>query len=839
MRALGWRAAWSIARRDLHAGFRGLRLLLVCLFLGVATLATIGSLTASITGEISARGQVLLGGDVEVAMTQRQASAQERAALTRLGTVSDTIRTRAMARRATPTTGAPDAVLTELKGVDARYPLYGGLTLEQGRYAPLTPDAVLIGKSLSERLLLKTGDRVRYGDAEFRVAGLIADEPDRVGEGFTLGPVAIVSLDGMKRTGLLQPGALYETKYRIRLNPGIAPGEAVDQLKQRFPTAGFEYKDRDRAAPGAVRFFERMGQFLALIGLAALVIAGIGVSNGVASYLGQKRGGIATFKILGATSADISRIYLLQIGAAALIAVLAGLVVGAVLPIAFVALAGDLLPVAPGFGIHPLPLATSAAYGVLIAFAFAMPPLARARTHPAAAQLRSGVEEGTRIDRRSTLLVALAGALVVTLALVTSREPIFAAAVLGAVALVLLILLGIGVLIRRVSAKLPRPRRPLLRLALANLHRPGAQTVALVIALGLALTLFVTLAAIQTSLDAEIERAVPQRAPSQFVLDIPSESRDAFSTLVKREAPEAKLNIVPALRGTITAYGKQRVADLKTLPEGAWFLRGERGVTYSDILPQGSELVAGQWWAKDYAGPPLVSLDREAATLLNVGVGDMMTVSILGREIEARIASLRQVNWDTMGFNYILVFSPNTLAAAPHSLTATIDMEPKNEGKVSRALLGAFPSASIIAVSEVVGQVRTILDQMATAILLSASVTILAGIAVLVGAIAASRQARSYDSVILKTLGATRQQILAAQALEYALLALTLAALALGLGGLAAWYVITGVFEFGWAPDWTIVAATLGLGALLTLGIGLLGSLPVLSVRPSQALRRL
>ncbi|OYX50144.1 MAG: ABC transporter permease [Sphingomonas sp. 32-66-10] len=754
-------------------------------------------------------------------------------------TVSDTIRTRAMARRTTPVAGAPDAVLTELKGVDARYPLYGSLTLEQGRYGPLAPDAVLIGKSLSERLLLKTGDRVRYGDADFRIVGMIADEPDRVGEGFTLGPVAIVSLDGMKRTGLLQPGALYETKYRVRLNPGVTPEEAVDGLKQRFATAGFESKPRDRAAPGAVRFFERMGQFLSLIGLAALVIAGIGVSNGVASYLGQKRGGIATFKILGATSADISRIYLLQIAAASALAVAAGLVVGAVLPIAFVALAGDLLPVAPGFAVYPLPLVTSAAYGLLIAFAFAMPPLARARTHPAAAQLRSGVEEGTRIDRRSVALVALAGALVVTLALLTAREPIFAAAVLGAVALVLLILLGIGALIRRVSAKLPRPRRPLLRLALSNLHRPGAQTVALVIALGLALTLFVTLAAIQTSLDAEIERAVPQRAPSQFILDIPSESRDAFSALVKREAPEAKLNIVPSLRGTITAYGNTRVADLKTLPEGAWFLRGERGVTYSAVLPEGSDLVAGQWWQTDYAGPPLVSLDREVAAILRVGVGDTMTISILGREIKARIASLRQVNWDTMGFNYILVFSPNTLVAAPHSLTATIDMEPKNEGRVSRALLGAFPSASIIAVSEVVGQVRTILDQMATAILLSASVTILAGIAVLVGAIAASRQARSYDSVILKTLGATRRQILAAQALEYALLALTLAALALGLGGLAAWYVITGVFEFGWAPDWSIVGATLGLGALLTLSIGLLGSLPVLSVRPAQALRRL
>lgn len=839
MHALSWRASWQIARRDLHAGFRGLRLLLVCLFLGVTTLATIGSLTASITSELSSRGRVLLGGDVEVAMTQRQASAPERAALAELGAVGDTIRTRAMARRAAPVAGAPDAVLTELKGVDGRYPLYGSLTLASGSYAPLEPDAVLIGRPLAERLLLNPGDRVRYGEAEFRVAGIIADEPDRVGEGFTLGPVAIVSLDGLARTGLLQPGALYETKYRIRLSPDIGPKEAVDQLKAKFPAAGWEYKDRDRAAPGAVRFFERMGQFLSLIGLAALVIAGIGVSNGVASYLGQKRGSIATFKILGATSGDISRIYLLQIGAATAMAVVAGLAVGALLPVAFVALARDLLPVAPGMSVYPLPLATSAIYGVLIALAFALPPLARARTHPAAAQLRSGVEGARRIDRRSLLLVAAAGAMVVALALATAREPMFAAAVLGAVGAVLLVLLGIGALIRRLAARVPRPRRPLLRLAIANLYRPGAQTVPLVIALGLALTLFVTLAAIQTSLDAEISRAVPERAPSQFVLDIPSESRDRFAALVKREAPEAKLNIVPSLRGTITAYGKQRVADLKTLPEGAWFLRGERGVTYADTLPQGSELVAGQWWPRDYAGPPLVSLDREAARILNLRVGDTMTVSVLGREIETRIASLRQVNWDTMGFNYVLVFSPNTLASAPHSLTATIDMDPKHEGAVSRALLAAFPSASIIAVSEVLGQVREILDQMATAILLSASVAILAGIAVLIGAIAAARQARTYDSVILKTLGATRRQILAAQALEYALLALMLAALALGLGTLAAWYVITGVFEFRWAPDWGVVLATLGVGSLLTLGIGLIGSLPVLSVRPAQALRRL
>jgi putative ABC transport system permease protein len=840
--ALGWGASWRIARRDLQGGFRGLRLLFVCLLLGVTTLAAIGSLTASITGELSARGRTLLGGDIQIGMMQRQTSASEHASLEALGQVSDTIRLRSMARvvlvRGAARNGAPEAVLTELKGVDSHYPLYGTLTLEQGRYRPLAPDAVVIDRSLADRLLLRVGDTLRYGEADFRIGGIIAAEPDRVGEGFTLGPVAIVSLEGLNRTKLLQPGALFETKYRVRLKPDIQPLEAIGQLNAHYPSAGWEYKHRDRAAGGATRFFERMGQFLSLIGLAALVIAGIGVSNGVASYLAIKRDGIATLKILGATSGDISRIYLMQIGIVALLAVVFGLVLGAILPIALIALARDVLPVQPGVGIFPMPLAVSAAYGLLIAFAFALPPLARARMQPVAAQFRGVVDGNVRIDRRTVMMVLGAAALVVLLALGTAREPMFGGIVLGSVAAVLLLLVGIGWAIRRLAIRLPRPRRPLLRLALANLHRPGSQTIALVVALGLALTLFVTLAAIQTSLNAEITRTVPQKAPNQFVLDIPSEARSQFVDVVRRVAPEAQLNIVPSMRGTIVAYGGQRVADLKQIPEGAWFLRGERGVTYSDVLPEGSDLTAGSWWPKQYAGPPLVSLDQAAADILKLKVGDTITVSVLGREIEARIASLRKVNWNTMGFNYVLVFSPNALEKAPHSLTSTIDIQARHEGAVSRALLGAFPSASIIAVSEVIGQVRTMLDQMATAIMLSASVAILAGIAVLIGAIAASRQSRSYDSVILKTLGATRWQILAAQGLEYAVLAALLALVAFALGIGAAWYVIVEVFTFTWAPDWWVVLGTLAGGAVLTLGIGLLGSLPLLSLRPAQALRR-
>lgn len=833
MNDLGWTRAWALARRDLSAGFRGLRLLFICLLLGVTTLATIGSLTAAIQNELSQNGQAFLGGDLEVEISQREATPQEKAALAREGWLSETVRTQAMARR---TDDQGVGVLTELKAVDRAYPLYGELKV-RGEGLPLGPNQILIAPALAERLSLKIGDNVRYGAADFAIRGIIENEPDRISEGFTLGPNALVSFEGLRRTELLAPGSLFRSKYRIRLPAGADPEPVLGRLKSRYETAGWELNSRNGAAPGASRFFNRMGQFLSLIGLAALVIAGIGVGNGVTSYLRSKRNSTATLKILGASSRDVARIYFLEIGIVAAIAVALGLVLGAALPVLAVSLAGDLLPVQPGFDIHPLPLARSAAYGLLIAFIFALPPLARARRYPAAAQFRATVDEGRRIGLRTGLLIAAGVLLLVAIALMSAEDPAFAGMFLGAVAATLVLLACVGAAVRLLARRLPRPHNPLLRMAVANLHRPGSQTVALVIALGLSLTLFVTIAAIQTSLRAEIEGSVPARAPDQFVLDIPASERPRFERIVEANAPGAALNVVPTLRGTITAFGGKRVADLKELPPGSWFLRGDRGVTYSADLPESSEVVAGRWWPRDYSGPPLVSIDAEAARIMDIGVGDTLTVSVLGREIEARIASLRKVNWRSLGFNYILVFSPNSLADAPHTVAGTISLDGPPRPALSRALLDAFPSSSLVDVGELIGRIQTTLSQMAAAILIAASVTVLAGIAVLVGAIAASRQARSYDSVIVKVLGGTRLQILGAQALEYALIALILSVLALALGSAAAWYVIVRNFEFGWEPHWPTVLLTLGAGSILTLAIGLLGSLPLMSVRPAAALR--
>ena len=835
----GWSTAWTIARRDLSARFKGLRLLLICLFLGVGALAAIGTLTGAIQHELASRGRTILGGDVEVAVWQRRASAAEIAAFERAGQLSGGMRLQAMAR------AGELAAPVELKAVDAGYPLVGKLRLQDGRSVSAPPaDSAWLAEGGAQRLGVNPGDSITIGSLTLRVGGIIADEPDRLGEGFTLGPVVIVAADVPARAGLTAPGAMYRSKYRIALKPGSDAQALADGLKKRFPSSGFELRTRDNASPGAERFVSRMGDFLVLVGLAALAIAGIGIGGGVTSYLDARRTSVATLKVLGATSGDIARIYLLQIGAAALLGSALGLIAGVLVTPLLAAALGSLLPVSPGLVFDPAALAKAALYGLLIALVFAAPPLLAARRFPAMALFRARISPLRTNWRDAAPPVGLGLGAIAALALLTSLSKAITAWFMGGTLALLLLLGALGWLIRWTAAHLPRPKAPILRIALANLHRPGAQTGSLVTALGFGLAAFVTLAAIQTSLDANIAARVPQRAPDYFVLDVPKARGGEFVAAVDKVAPAAKVRLVPALRGAILAYGPAnamtRVADLKEIPEEAWPLRGERGLTYSDGVPEGNVVTAGQWWPAHYTGEPLVSIDEKLAAALDLKLGDQLTIGLLGVERTARIASLRRIDWDSMGFNYVLVFSPNAIEDAPHNLAATINL-PKDtpRGDLLRSLVRAFPASSVIEVGGVLTQARDLLRQVSLAILSAASVAVLAGIAVLLGAIAAARAARVYDNVILRVLGASRRQLLALQLAEYALLAFVLAGVALALGSLIAWLVVVKLFAFDWLPDWPTVLGVLGLGLALVIGFALAASLPLLGAKPAQALREL
>ncbi|MFN9375580.1 MAG: ABC transporter permease, partial [Novosphingobium sp.] len=704
--ALSWTTAWTIARRDLSARFRGLRLLLACLFLGVGALAAIGTLTGAIEGELKSRGQTILGGDVQVEVWQRGATSAERTELEKFGQVSGGVRLQAMA------SSGETVVPIELKAVDAKWPLVRRLTLSDGRKVgqPAAGEAWVSPDALA-RLELKAGDSFTLAGQTLKIAGVIADEPDRLSEGFALGPTVIVADGFPEAAGLTSPGAMFRSKYRLLLPQERDPVATIDELKAKFPTSGFTYRQRDRAAPGADRFVSRMGEFLVLVGLTAMAIAGIGIGGGVSSYLEARRNGIATLKVLGATSQDITRIYLLQLLAAALVGSLAGLLAGILVMPALGTALGALLPVTPGLVFDWAALSRATAYGLLVGLVFAAPPLFAARRFPALALMRARVSPLSGQWREAAWPVGLGFAAIIGLTLASAAQlPVTAGFLAGAIVVLgLLGLLGWG--LRYLAARLPRPQHPLLRLALSNLHRPGAQTGALVTALGFGLSAFVLLAVVQTSLEANIASRVPARAPDYFMLDLPRERAAEMERIVLKAAPQAKVRQVPALRGAILAYGPEnamtRVADLKEIPENAWPLRGERGLTYSPTLPEGNSLTAGQWWPKDYTGEPLVSVDEELAKAIDLKLGDKITIGVLGVERTARIASFRRIDWDTMGFNYVLVFSPNTLADAPHNLAATIDLPAgADRSQLLPQLLKAFPASSVIEVGGVLKQAR-------------------------------------------------------------------------------------------------------------------------------------
>ncbi|GAA4774129.1 ABC transporter permease [Novosphingobium ginsenosidimutans] len=837
--ALSWSTAWTIARRDLSARFRGLRLLLACLFLGVGALAAIGTLTGAIEDELKSRGQTILGGDVQIEVWQRGATPAERAELEKFGKLSGGVRLQAMA------SSDETVVPIELKAVDQAWPLVGRLTLSDGRKvgAP-APGTAWVSPDALARLEQQNGGTFSLAGQTLKIAGVIADEPDRLSEGFALGPTVIVADGFPEAAGLTAPGAMYRSKYRLLLPAQRDPVATIDELKAKFPTSGFTYRQRDRAAPGADRFVSRMGEFLVLVGLTAMAIAGIGIGGGVSSYLEARRNSIATLKVLGATSRDITRIYLLQLLAAAVVGSLAGLLAGILVMPALGKALGALLPVAPGIVFDWAALARATAYGLLVGLVFAAPPLLAARRFPALALMRARVSPLSGQWREAVWPVGLGFAAIIGLTLASAAQlPVTAGFLAGAI--VVLGLLGLlGWALRKLAARLPRPQRPLLRLALSNLHRPGAQTGSLVTALGFGLSAFVLLAVVQTSLSANIASRVPQRAPDYFMLDLPRDRAAEMERIVLAAAPQAKVRQVPALRGAILAYGPEnamtRVADLKEIPEEAWPLRGERGLTYSATLPEGNSLTAGQWWPKDYSGEPLVSVDEELAKAIDLKLGDKITIGVLGVERSARIASFRRIDWDSMGFNYVLVFSPNTLADAPHNLAATIDLPAgADRTQLLPQLLKAFPASSVIEVGGVLKQARELLTQVSTAILAAASVAVLAGIAVLLGAIAAARASRLYDNVVLRVLGASRRQLLLLQLAEYGLLALLLAGVALVLGSAIGWLVIVQLFKFDWLPNWPQVLAVLGAGLGMTVAFALAGSLPLLRAKPAQALREL
>jgi putative ABC transport system permease protein len=840
--------ALRLALRELRGGLSGFYIFLACVALGTAAIAGVNSVSQMMTGSIASEGRTILGGDIRFESENQPFSDAESRFIEDLGDVSIGANLRTMAR----TRDGSDQSLVELRAVDGAYPLYG--RFEASPDMPLEAvfeerDGVFgaaTAQILLDRLGLSLGDEVLVGQARFELRAVIVAEPDALSEGFGFAPRFLISRSSLDAAGLIRPGSLIEYSYRVRIDGGADAGQLADiraDLREQFPETGLEVRTSRNAAPALTRNIERFSQFLTLVGLTALIVGGVGIANSVRAWLDGKRGVIATLKCVGAPSRLVVAIYLIQVMLIAGFGVFLGLLLGLATPYFAAGALSGVIPIAVQASVYPGSLMIAAGFGLMTAFAFAVLPLGRAGEVPATALFRQQSFEGGGLPRWPYLLTAgftLVALCVAAIWFADDRRiaSVFVAAVVVAFGVLRLV----GYAVQMIARKVPTVRSTPLRLAIGNIHRPGALTPSVVLSLGLGLALLVTLALIDTNLRRELSGNLPDRAPNFFFVDIQSSEIDGFENILSEVAPEGKVIKVPMLRGRILELKGEPVNEDNVPSEARWVLRGDRGVTYTRNLPENSRMSAGEWWAPDYQGEPLVSFSAEEAGELGLSVGDTITVSVLGRSIVARIANLRDVEWESLSINFVMVFSPNTFAGAPHSWMATLqdpDATAADEGEVLRAVTQAYPTITSVRVKDALELANRVVGQIGIAIRAAALVALIASVLVLAGALAAGNRSRIHDAVVLKTLGATRATLIRAYVYEYGLLGLATAVFALAFGAIASWFVVSRIMTLpsNFMPD--IAVATLVGALVVTVGMGLLGTWRVLGQKAAPVLREL
>ena len=865
--------ALRFAFRELRHGARALRgfgIFLGCLALGVAAIAGVQSTATSIVTGLRADGREILGGDLALRAVYQDLAPADRTRLEQAAeAVTHFAEMRTMARRP----GAETGVLVELKAVDGRYPLYGRVEAQGGDGAPVSLAAALgragegrdgekrdgegrgtegrgagewgalVDRALAERLALEEGDSLAIGGITLEVRGTIEREPDRAGSGGPFGfwPRVLVGLDALAASDLVREGSLVYHQYALRLAEDAGLDAVRAMLGERFEDAGWQMRTYEDAAPGIQRMVERLGSFLSLVGLTALLVGGVGVGNAVRAWLDTRLGVIAILKCIGAPRAIVFSTYLSQLTVIAGLGVLAGLAIGALAPVAAGGLLATLLPTPVALGIYPGVLVIATLFGLLTAVTFTLWPLSRAHETPAVALFR-GTGLGARPGRRGHLAAALAGgAALAVLAVASAPDRWFATWFIGGAALILLVFRAAGWAVVRAARSVHRagPRAwlgPRLRMAVSNLYRPGNATADVVLSLGLGLTVLVAVAQVEGNLRRDIVESLPEDAPAFFFIGVEADRLGPLAGTMAGIEGAGRFRSVPFLRGRIVRVKGLDPEEAMVRDEHAWLIQGDRGLSYATVAPD-NPAVAGDWWPEDYDGPPLLSVDMDVIEAFDLALGDTITLNVLGREIEAEVRHVREVEWQGMQLNFTLLLSPEPLRHAPHGYVATVGAAPEAEARIERVLAREFPQVTVVRVREALGRVAELMGNIAAAARTVGGVTLLAGALVLAGTVAAGHRRRTYESVVLKVLGVRRRDVALIHAAEFALLGLVTGAIAAVAGAVTAWAVTTWVLD----QDWTLlpgaVAGTVGLCVLMTLGLGLFGTWRALGESASPYLR--
>jgi len=875
--AFFWRALFRESR-----GARGrLTFFVACLSVGVAAVVAVAGLSASLDEGIRGEARQLLAADLAIDGNRPLPPGLDLARIGLAGAVRTDVRETVtiVAAPGQPAQPGPSQ-LAELKVIDGEYPFYGDLKLNPQRPLRelLRPDTAVAASDLLAHLHLRTGDTLRIGGQPFRIAGVVLSEPDRISISMTLGPRIFLSGEGFARTGLETRGSRISHRTLIKLPAGAAASirtvrDIQARLRQALPETVYRIQTFRDAQPALRENISRIERFLGLVALLSLFVGGIGVAQSVRAWLAGRLDAIAVLKCLGMRPREIFPLYLGQTALLGLAGSVVGILAGAAVQLILPSLFPDLIPAELIRPWQPGALLRGLGLGVGVALLFSLPPLSTVLRVPPARVLRREAEPlpNHRWTTALTLVVLAAG--VWTMASVQAHSWDLGARFTGGVALAAALLAGAAVLVsggvRRIQPGVSSHVRSLwLRHGLASLARPGASAMSAIVALGLGVLVVVAMSLVERRLTAELSAELPTSAPTAFLIDIQPAQWPGVEALLKK-AGALHIDSVPVVMGRLAAIDGKSVEEMakaeeaemeknqKGEDEGSrersrrggfggprqrgpggrrrWALSREQRLTYMRELPKDNVVVAGALWSDpDHAE---VSVEQEFAENLGIALGSTLRFDVQGVPVDLKVTSLRTVDWKTFGINFFLVVEPGVLDTAPQQRLAAVLLPKGGEQRVQDLLAASYPNVTVLRIREILEKIVKVMDRIGLGIRFLGGFTVLAGIAILAGAVSAGSARRGREVALLKTLGMTRRGVAGAFAVEYALIGFVAAAIGAGGGYALAWGVITRGFELPWEiQPWPLVIALLA-GVALTVVAGLAASLRALERRPIEVLR--
>jgi len=857
-----------MAFREVRASWRRLLFFFVCVAVGVGAIVMLRSIIQNVRGQLVRESRALISADVVVGSNRPwaddvRADLETRLAAAPIQARQETIEVATMVRPAEGK-GTDAARMVELRGVQAGFPFYGTVVMQDGppfSHALVANHGALVRPELLTQLGLSVGDALLIGGKPFTIRGVIAQEPGRRVGSFSLGSRVLVDYDDLKQTGLLSFGSRASYKILLKMPESAVDGltrQIRDAFRSRFVTVNSFRATEDQIGDD----LNRAENYLSLVGFIILVLGGIGVWSVTRVFVRQKIRSVAILKCVGATTRQVLLAYVLQV----VFLGLAGSAMGVVLASAGIAAIPERMAAALGatsYGLTASAVWQGTAVGLLVSLLFSLVPLLEVRRVKPLLLIRGGTAasgpgvaaswwtpSGLRARAAAIDRVQAAAAIGVSAALVAVAS--WQAASVRVGLYVCGGFAGIAVVLHLVSSGVVRAVRPIaharwfpLRHAVLSLGRPGNQTRVILLAVGIGSFFVIGVRSLQANLLQQFTLELGSSGADMFLIEIlPSQASDVRAFLDARKAPgSGEPRLIPVLRARVTGV-RGHATNLETYDDvrRQGPMSREFTITYRDHLEANEKVVDGKFWNSPTPGDemPEVSVERGLHERAHVDVGDVMRFDILGRAVEARVSSIRDVQWeDARSGGFMFVFRPGPLDKAPQTFIAilTAPPDPADRGRFQRDLVARFPNVSAIDVREILATLQQAVGNVTLAISIVGAVALVSGILILAGAVAMTKFQRVYEAAILRTLGASTRTLAAMLALEYG--GLGLLAGVVGAGGAIAltWGVSRHVFDIPWRPAPGLTA----LGALITtLLVGIVGvtsSYDILRRKPLGTLR--